>query len=75
MRLVAWKTVRSREGRPDEFHFSFGKESEIELRVFFLFSLDEKEARKLLGDGIDKITGICVVHPVTFTLTVKENEG
>lgn len=76
MRLVAWKTVRSRDGYPDEFWFSFGKESITKNhKPFYLFSCSEAEARKAFGDEVDKITGICIVHPINLVLSLRiENE-
>ena len=76
MKFVMWKTVHSREGRPDEFFFSIGKEPiEKKRPPFFLFNLREKEAREVFGDEIDKITGINVVHPINLTLSMRvENE-
>ena len=72
MKFVAWKTVQSREGRPDEFWFSFGKESiKKGYSPFYLFNLPEKEAREVFGDEIDKITGINVVHPINLTLSMR----
>jgi hypothetical protein len=71
MKLVTWKTVLSRENRPDEFFFSFGKLSMDEFgKPFFLFSCSEKDAREAFGDEIDKLTGIAKVHPVTLTLSI-----
>lgn len=75
MKFVCWKTVQSREGRPDEFFFSIGKESIEKLRPpFFLFNLHEKEAREVFGDVIDKITGISVIHPINLTLSMRVEE-
>ena len=76
MKFVAWKTVQSREGRPDEFLFSFGKEpvDKILPTFFYLFNLPEKEAREAFGDEIDNITGICVVHPINLTLSMRVKE-
>ena len=71
-KLVAWKTVHSRENRPDEFFFSFAKESLDEFgKPFFIFNFREKEAREVFGDEIDKITGIAKVHLINLTLSMR----
>lgn len=70
MKLLVWKTVQSREGRPDEFWYSFGKET-VSKRPFFLFSCSETEAREAFGDEIDKIVGLNVVHPITLILSIR----
>ena len=75
MKFVAWKTVQSREGRSDEFLFSFGKKPINEkYPPSFLFYLHEKQAREVFGDEIDKITGINVVHPINLTLSMRGEE-
>jgi len=72
MNLVAWKTVQSRENRPDEFFISFG--GETLTTPFFLFHCSEKEARETFGDAIDKITGLNTIHPIKLTLSMIEEE-
>jgi len=74
MKFICWKTVQSREGRPDEFWYSFGKEPIIPNKPFFLFKCSEKQAREAFGDEIDKITGICVVHPINLSLSMRAVE-
>ena len=75
MKMVAWKTVQSREERPDEFFISFGKEiAGSSLHPFFLFSCPEAVAREAFGEEIDKINGIGKVHKITFTMSMREED-
>jgi hypothetical protein len=72
MKLVAWKTVRSREGRPDEFYISFGKKPiDKNHPPSFLFNCREEDAKKAFGEEISKITGLCVIHPINLALSMR----
>jgi hypothetical protein len=71
MKLFGWKTVQSREGRPDEFYISVRYKGKSP----FIFNLSIEEAESLLGDEVKKITGICVTHPIKLTLFIKEDEN
>ena len=76
MKLVCWKTVQSREGKPDDFYISFGKLPATEFgKPLFLFACSEKDAREAFGEEIDKIKGLSVVHPIQFTLSMREEEN
>ena len=75
MKMTAWKTVQSREGRPDEFFISFGKQGHLPRNSpFFLFSCPEAVAREAFGEEIDKINGIGKEHKITFTMSMREED-
>jgi hypothetical protein len=76
MRLVVWKTVQSREGKSDEFFFSFGKESLIKgEKPLFMFCCSEEAAKEAFGEEVSKIVGICIVHPIKLTLFMREEKN